>query len=293
MKKILTLVIIVSGYSCTFKGNCFFDFDEVIHYSKDLTEQEIMDLESGTEHKQTEDDKKVFTIIHNDGCDLSDKTFFETLEKNFLKKPIDKKYYDRLRKEVFVATGKAVTEFKACIAEYRDVLVFKKNGKVTGIAKICFHCQQYSFAGDSFFGSDSFGAGDEFDKLLAIVLENSGIKVGDYVFQFPHDFKLIKDIGIDSYVGRVQGDSMTMSFDFGRYSNTLSEEKDSLIIKIDTVDNQYRKLVYTNDTQNGITGIYIRPLDSDLALSMTTSHLTKRQQEIALGIFSTSRHIDK
>jgi hypothetical protein len=197
------------------------------------------------------------------------------------------------------------------------------------------------------------------------------IEVGDYLFDFPADYELVKEKGIDSYVGKIQGDSMWFGFDFGYYSNDFEKttqeyldeghwqltlpyqfmkdgvtydqtnipkvkvlnirpatSKDSVTGKgcdyiakckhdktefdfavyipnnikqmnysIDTVDNQYRKIVWAKDPQKGTTGIYIRDLNSfnesinsNLALSMATSKLTIQQQEIALKIFKTGRH---
>lgn len=196
------------------------------------------------------------------------------------------------------------------------------------------------------------------------------IKVGDYLFDFPGDFTLVADNGIDSYVGKIKGESMSFGFDFGYYSNdfeqTLQEYLDNgdwrlalsyqfikaditydqtnmpkvdvlnirqatiqdstmgkgfdyvatckqdttkfdfpvyipdeikqLNFHVDTIDNQYRKIVWAKDPQNGTTGIYIRDLNSfdktinsHLALSMATSKLTIEQQEIALKIFKTVR----
>jgi hypothetical protein len=66
--------------------------------------------------------------------------------------------------------------------------------------------------------------------------------------------------------------------------------------KIDTVDGQYRKIVYSKDPKKGTTGIYIKDIRvveqslADLALSMATSNLTQQQQETALKIFETGRH---
>lgn len=197
------------------------------------------------------------------------------------------------------------------------------------------------------------------------------IEVGDYFFDFPPDFELVTEKGIDSYVGKINGDSMLFGFDFGYYSNDFEQipqeylengfwrndlsyrfmkegitydqtntpkvkvisirpakKQDSAIGKgcdyiakckhnqtefdfpvyipneiklmnysIDTVDNQYRKIVWSKDTQKGRTGIYIRALNgfnksinSHLALSMETSNLTRKQQETALEIFKTGRH---
>ena len=197
------------------------------------------------------------------------------------------------------------------------------------------------------------------------------IEVGDYLFDFPADFELVSEKGIDSYVGKIKGDSMWFGFDFGYYSSDFEQTsqeylengfwrmqlpyrfmkegitydqtntpkvdvinirpatiQDSNIgsgcdyvakckhektefdfavyipneIKqtnylIDTVDNQYRKVVWAKDPKKGTTGIYIRDLNgfnesinSYLALSMATGKLTSKQQETALKIFKTGRH---
>ena len=200
------------------------------------------------------------------------------------------------------------------------------------------------------------------------------IEVGDYLFDFPSNFKLVKEKGIDSYVGKIQGDSMSFGFDFGYYSNDFEQtpqeyldngnwrldlplrfmkegitydrnntpkvevlnirpanKADSMIGKgcdyvaeckheekrfdfpvyipeefkqqnflIDTVDNLFRKIVYSKNPESGITGIYIRELNgfnesinSYLALSMSTSNLTNTKQLIAMKIFKTARHKGK
>lgn len=197
------------------------------------------------------------------------------------------------------------------------------------------------------------------------------IEVGDYLFDFPSDFELVTEKGIDSYVGEIKGGSIEFGFDFGYFSNDFEQTsreylengfwrnqlsyrfmkegitydqtntpkvdvmsirpaitQDSIIGKgcdfvakckydktefyfaiyipneikktnysIDTVDNQYRKIVWAKDPQKGTTGIYLRDLNgfnnstnSYLALSMETSKLTSKQQETVLKIFKTVRH---
>lgn len=49
------------------------------------------------------------------------------------------------------------------------------------------------------------------------------IEVGDYIFDFPNDFELITEKGIDSHVGKIKGDSMQFGFDYGYYSNSLGK----------------------------------------------------------------------
>ena len=197
------------------------------------------------------------------------------------------------------------------------------------------------------------------------------IEVGDYLFDFPADFELISGKGIDSYVGKIKGDSMWFGFDFGYYSDDFEQTQQEYLesgfwrnelsfrfmkpgitydrtnmpkvdvldirkataqdstlgkrfdyvakckydqtefnfaihipkeikqtnYKIDTVNNQYRKVIWSKNPKEGTTGIYIRDLDSFnksingyLALSMATGNLSIKQQEIALNIFKTVRH---
>lgn len=84
------------------------------------------------------------------------------------------------------------------------------------------------------------------------------------------------------------------------YPVYIPREIKEINYEIDTVDNLYRKIVWSKDPQKEITGIYVRELDqpdtvmnSHKALSMATSNLTAKQQEISLKIFKTVRHKKK
>jgi hypothetical protein len=194
------------------------------------------------------------------------------------------------------------------------------------------------------------------------------ITIGNYTFDFPNDFKLIKEKGDDSYVGKIKGDNIIFEFDYGYYSNGLIQtpqeflqEKFWLIdaasqfmevdvtysnnnfpvvnllsvrqskisdtgmfknadfiatckhetetfdypitlpaavkqhnVKIDTIQNHFRKIVLAKNPSRGMTGIYLKDLNGFnesingyLALSLTTNHLTKEQQDTVTKIFST------
>jgi len=49
------------------------------------------------------------------------------------------------------------------------------------------------------------------------------IEIGEYVFQFPKDFQLIKERGVDSHVGKVSNGKIEFNFDYGYYSNKLDK----------------------------------------------------------------------
>ena len=198
------------------------------------------------------------------------------------------------------------------------------------------------------------------------------ITIGEYAFMFPNNFRKLEEQGIDSYVGKVKGDSIVFGFDYGYYSDKLVETEqeyidkkywlqnaelqfmkpdiiydnnnrpkievlnvrqaissdtlkfknadlitkckhDSIvfeypitlpdkikqhIIKVDTIQNHQRKIVIAKDPSKGLTGIFLmnlnnfnKSMNSFTALSMSTSSLTKRQQDTVLKIFSTVKFV--
>jgi hypothetical protein len=72
-----------------------------------------------------------------------------------------------------------------------------------------------------------FGCGQTSDRQWKT------IEIGDYLFDFPSDFKLVEEKGIDSYVGKIQGDSMWFGFDFGYYSNDFEQTQQEYLDKGD------------------------------------------------------------
>lgn len=197
------------------------------------------------------------------------------------------------------------------------------------------------------------------------------IEIGEFIFDFPYSFVLKEEQGIDSYVGKISNDSMSISFDYGYYSNKLvqtseeylnnkrwlldtkyqflkpgitydnhnmpkvdllsvrkpdnvndtsfckdcdyvalckhddkefnwpiylPEEIKQHIVKIDSINGIYRRIVIAKNPLKGLTGIYIRSLsnfnesmNNYLALTMSTSRLTKSQQEFVIKSFESGR----
>lgn len=60
----------------------------------------------------------------------------------------------------------------ACAAVYRDILVFKNDGTITGFVKICFTCNQHYILGSK-YNTDNFGQSGEFTKLGKILLKDN------------------------------------------------------------------------------------------------------------------------
>ncbi len=79
------------------------------------------------------------------------------------------------------------------------------------------------------------------------------ITIGEYSFDFPNDFKQVEEQGIDSYIGKVKGDSIELGFDYGYYSDRLVETEQEYIEKkiwLQYAGYQFMKPGITYDNNN-------------------------------------------
>lgn len=81
----------------------------------------------------------------------------------FQKKEINKSKFTQMNKIFVEKTFNDGINY-ACIPFFRDILIFKKQGKVIGIAKICFDCHQFRIIGPE-ANTDNFGMDDDYEKL--------------------------------------------------------------------------------------------------------------------------------
>lgn len=70
------------------------------------------------------------------------------------------------------------------------------------------------------------------------------IEIGEYSFQFPNDFKLIKENGFDSHVGKVSNGKIEFHFDYGYYSNSLANSTEEYVNKWIWKSNALSRLNY-------------------------------------------------
>lgn len=82
---------------------------------------------------------------------------------------------------------------------------------------------------------------------------DNDITIGTYTFTFPSDFKLVKEKGIDSYVGKIKGDAITFEFDYGYYSNPLTQTQQEYLedsLWLFNAGDQFMKKGVTYDRRN-------------------------------------------
>lgn len=144
----------------------YFQFDKVDHYFIDIDMGEANDLNA---NPSTEKGQRQAEIICRRKPDvLEDSALVKGLEKyDFIKTEIPNDSLEKLN-QIFHEKEQRQWEGLACTPVYRDILVFYKNNQITGIAKLCFHCQQFVIVGTT-SDTDQFGLGDEFDKLYFLL----------------------------------------------------------------------------------------------------------------------------
>lgn len=186
MKKYIFILIAIIISSCnnskkTDIGNLkiakkelrpFFDSDKIDHYYLDFSEKEFEYLVSDNT-AQKEKKKEFFNLFMGYYPDsISKKNFEELLLKYKYKKSKLSAKQEKEIENVFSEKDSLMTEGSACVAEYRDIFIFKKKEKTVGIAKICFKCGRYQIIGSKLDVS-GFGLWKELDKLENIVRPDS------------------------------------------------------------------------------------------------------------------------
>lgn len=81
-----------------------------------------------------------------------------------------------------------------------------------------------------------------------------------------------------------------LTFDFGRYSNTLKKEKKPAhIVTHKSIGGRRAKIVNPRTPGHGIMGVYFRDVGDTAALTLFGHDLTSTHQELVLKIFDTLR----
>jgi hypothetical protein len=116
------------------------------------------------------------------------------------------------------------------------------------------------------------------------------VDAGPFSILAPSGWEFHQLQGVDSYVGEFVGEGMVLTFDFGRYSNPLKEQKKPAYIVVHKSIGGFRaKVVSPRTPCHGITGVYFHDVGHATALCLWGKDLTSTQQELALTIFETLR----
>lgn len=148
-------------------GKSFFNFDEIEYYHSEISEEIAMDL-FDTQNKSQSEKLKFDIVIGEKPENLNNLKFIHSLsEIGFTKSQIPQSKYKDIN---LIFTEKTASESyaAACVAVYRDLLVFKKDKKIIGFCKICFDCRLFRIVGTN-ANVENFGQDGDFEKLLRLL----------------------------------------------------------------------------------------------------------------------------
>lgn len=114
---------------------------------------------------------KYGVVIDEIPKDIHDQEFLKDMSRmGYEKKEIDSSNFKYFNK-IFVEKPENLMTFAKCIPIYRDILIFKKNKKITRMVKICFSCHQYRIFGAK-GNTQNFGSDEDYKKLWSILNKN-------------------------------------------------------------------------------------------------------------------------
>jgi len=113
-----------------------------------------------------------------------------------------------------------------------------------------------------------------------------------FSFYAPPDMKSLPVQGVDSFVGEYHGDSITLHFDYGRFSNPL-ENRDGTGVseyssQVELIGGKNAKVVSLHSYGEKLVGVYFPSAGGEgIRLTVTATGKTPSDYETAKTIFRT------
>lgn len=136
--------------------------------------------------------------------------------------------------------------------------------------------------------------GDRWISLTGAAL-TPPIEIGNYSFQFSSEFVLVPGQGIDSYIGNINGDGISLSFDYGwftRPSSNLSATE--YVVTENEIDGHFKQIVKPFDSQNNFTKIHLYKISDQInspngynSLTIRVKNITLSEQEMIIDVFNS------
>lgn len=144
-------------------GKQFFDYDEIDYFFNDYGEEQIGHLYDN-QSKSELDSLRMGVVLGNIPKNIPDLSFIKQLDQiGYKERRVDKSKFASINK-LFVEKAAEENVVTACIYVYRDILIFKKNKKIIGTAKVCFGCMAHEITGTN-ANTENFGKDGDYEKL--------------------------------------------------------------------------------------------------------------------------------
>ncbi len=144
-------------------GRKFFDYDEIDYYFSRYGDGDVVTLHENRSRSKI-DSLKLDVILGDIPKHLSDTLFISKLELiGYKKGTIDQSKF-RAIDRIFVEKPMKNWIGYTCIRIYNDILIFKKQKKVIGTAKVCLGCLAHQIIGTN-ANTENFGQDGDYERL--------------------------------------------------------------------------------------------------------------------------------
>lgn len=145
----------------------YFDFDEIDHYFLNISRETLSEIEQ--KKTKTYLKEKQSNWLRQYGPDsLPDAEIdYELTFAGYVKKEVPSAVFPVIN-DIFCERPHEPGPASGCIPEFRDILLFKKEKQLVGLAKICFTCHKHSII-DTNLNTSEFGQSGDYEKLFNIL----------------------------------------------------------------------------------------------------------------------------
>lgn len=148
-------------------SDLIFDYDNIEYYSIDLSDEAANKLRTQDNKSEQEDflSKIIFRDWPGQLTDLEIAPDFKTVGFNY--KNLNAEQLNAIHPLLKAQDASEPTPTN-CLNVYRDILIFKKEGKITGVIKVCFDCNAHYILGTD-KNSNGFGQNGGYEQLKNIL----------------------------------------------------------------------------------------------------------------------------
>jgi hypothetical protein len=174
MKHIPTFLLVFLLFSCNQNAKTtgnqdlpFFHFDQIEYYHKDISKKELQRIE--TKEDKTRKEQALLQILTgNVPVSIKDTLFIKNMEiLGFEKDTINNKLNPEISHLFsFREVSKPVTS--PLNPEFCDVLIFRRNARIIGMAKVSFDGLKHQMIGER-YNDSNFGQSGEYKELEKIL----------------------------------------------------------------------------------------------------------------------------
>lgn len=141
----------------------YFVFDAVDHYRIAIDEAAVWSIE-GNEHRTQQETELLDVLLQYGPEALDDTSWIAQLEGlGFAKRTLPSSLSLPMQ-QLFCERDHPDFATAACVAIWRDILIFRNEGRIIGTAKLCFDCYRSSIHGTS-RNTHQFGGSGDFARL--------------------------------------------------------------------------------------------------------------------------------